>query len=161
MADEIAQVNGSFGEAAHSLAPPRCHKLISTSAAKESILNLASFGLAFVIFGVIASAQNAPAEPAPKADAGTTVQAECIDENDGFTMNGKTPVFMIELANKCAQRMSCKVFVYINSAKGPTQGSGTLVLAGKSAGDAAKKTFTMRTKMNGGNSQSTRECKVL
>ncbi len=76
-------------------------------------------------------------------------------------MRGKQPMFVIQLENKCAQRLSCKVFAYVTSAKGAVQGRGTLLLGAKSAGAAAKKSFTMRARMMGGNSQSTRECRVL
>jgi hypothetical protein len=68
--------------------------------------------------------------------------------------------FRVELTNQCEQRITCKVFVYITSAKGPSQGRGTIVLAPKSAGAAAKNSYTMRAKMNGGSSQSARECRV-
>ena len=111
-------------------------------------------------FASQAFAQNAPAA-APKPDTGTTIQADCIDENDGYKMVGKAPTFFIALENKCEQRMSCRVFAYVTSAKGAVQGRGTLVLAAKSHGDAAKKSFTMRVKMLSGNSQSTRECHVF
>jgi hypothetical protein len=117
---------------------------------------------------IAASAQNAPdaekdkgQEPPSKADAGTTLQLSCIGEEDGFKMNGKQPIFQIALENKCEQRMKCKVFVYITSAKGPVQGRGTIVLAPKSAGAAAKGIYTIKTKESGGSSLSTRECKVL
>lgn len=131
-------------------------------------MKLKSFALAVIFCGSLfygflaapAVAQTA-AEPPPKADAGTTIQAACIDENDGFKMNGKQAVFTIELANKCEQRMSCRVYAYLTSAKGAVQGHGTLLLAPKSKGAAAKQTFSMRAKMAGGMSQSTRECRAL
>lgn len=108
-----------------------------------------------------ASAQTAPAaEPPPKADAGTTGQTKCISEDDHYVRLGKGFGFRIELTNKCEQRIRCKVFVYITSAKGAAQGRGTIVLAEKSRGPAATGTFTMKAKMNGGSSQSTRECRV-
>jgi hypothetical protein len=109
-----------------------------------------------------ASAQNAPAtEPPPKADAGTTGQTQCISEDDHYVRIGKGFGFRIELTNMCEQRIRCKVFVYITSAKGASQGRGTIVLAQKSRGPAATGTFTMNAKMNGGSSQSTRECRVF
>lgn len=117
---------------------------------------------ALMLCAAPALAQNAPGqEPPPQADPGTTIQANCIAENDTFTMRGKQPIFTIEMTNKCEQRMSCKVFVYINSAKGPVQGRGTIVMAAKSKGAAATGTFTMKAKTNGGSSQSTRECKAI
>src|SRR5450755_3937448 len=98
-------------------------------------------------------AQNAPGqEPLPQADPGTTVQASGTDENDGYEMRGKQPMFVIELKNKCEQRMSCKVFAFITSAKGMAQGHGTIVLAAKSRGAAATGRFSMKSKMTGGSS---------
>jgi hypothetical protein len=111
-----------------------------------------------------ATAQNAPAagqEPPPVADKSTTIQEKCIDEHDEIKFLDKQPVLTIELANKCEQRMACRVYAYVTSAKGVAQGRGSLVLAAKSYGAAAKNTFTMRVKMGGGNSQSTRECHVF
>ena len=117
---------------------------------------------AFVLCATPVFAQNAPGqEPPPKADPGTTIQENCLNENDTFTMRGKQPMFVIEMTNKCEQRISCKVFVYINSAKGPVQGKGTIVMAGKSKGAAATGRFSMKAKTNGGSSQSTRECKAI
>jgi hypothetical protein len=126
------------------------------------MINMKSLAAAALILGGlagVASAQTAP-EPAPKADAGTTIQAACIDENDHYKRNGKQPMFVVEFENKCEQRMRCKVFVYITSAKGATQGRGTIVLAAKSGGAAAKDSYAIKVKMIGGNSQSTRECRV-
>jgi hypothetical protein len=108
-----------------------------------------------------AQAQTPPAEPPPKADDGTTGQLKCISEEDNYVRLGKGVGFRVELTNQCEQRITCKVFVYITSAKGAAQGRGTIVLAPKSAGAAAKNSFTMRAKMNGGSSQSARECRVF
>ena len=114
-------------------------------------------------FAATAQTQTPPAasEPPPKADAGTTAQTKCIDENDHYKRSGKQPLFMIELANLCEQRMKCRVLAYVTSAKGAALGRGTLVLAPKSQGAAAKKSYTMRVKMIGGSSQSTRECRAF
>jgi hypothetical protein len=93
---------------------------------------------AALILGFAAAAQAqtaAPAgEPAPKAEAGTTAQSKCISEDDNYVRLGKGVGFRIALTNKCEQRITCKVFVYITSAKGPAQGRGTIVLAPKSTG---------------------------
>jgi hypothetical protein len=118
---------------------------------------------ALILGGVSAAAQaQTPlAEPPPKADAGTTGQLKCISEEDNYVRLGKGAGFRVELTNQCEQRIRCKVFVYITSAKGPAQGHGTIVLAPKSQGAAAKNSYTMRAKMNGGSSQSARECRVF
>ena len=55
-----------------------------------------------------AAAQNAPGqEPPPVADKGITVQAKCIDENDGYITHNGRPMFVIQLENKCEQRLTC------------------------------------------------------
>ena len=126
-----------------------------------------AFALALLLCASLSaptSAQNAPAavqEPAPKPDAGTSAQAACIAENDGYKMVGKTPTFFIELENKCAQRLACRVYAYVTSAKGATQGHGSLLLAPRAHDANGKGTFTMRVKLMGGSSQSTRECRVF
>jgi hypothetical protein len=109
----------------------------------------------------LAVAQTAAPEPAPTPDPGTTGQSKCISENDHYIRLGKGVSFEIELTNKCEARIKCQVFVYITSAKGPAQGHGTVVLAAKSKGAAAKGSYRMKVKMNGGSSQSTRECRVF
>ena len=126
---------------------------------------------ALILAGCLAAAAaqqtqtlSAPApgqEPPPVADKGTTGQLNCISEDDHYVSLGKGVGFRIEMTNQCEQRIACKVFVYITSAKGPSQGRGTIVMAPKSRGAAAKNSYTMKTKMNGGSSQSTRECRAL
>jgi hypothetical protein len=115
-------------------------------------------------FVAAASAQNPPASgqtPPPQAEPGTTAQGECISENDGYEMRGKQPTFVVTLENKCEQRMTCKVFTNISSAKGSATGHTTMLLGPKSSGAAAKKSYTIKVKMMGGMSQSSRECKVI
>ena len=114
--------------------------------------------------GTVSQTLSAPdpgQEPPPVADKGTTGQLKCISEDDHYVSLGKGVGFRIELTNQCEQRIACKVFVYIASAKGPSQGRGTIVLAPKSKGAAAKGAYTMKAKMNGGSSQSTRECRAF
>jgi hypothetical protein len=97
----------------------------------------------------------------PKPDEGTTVQEKCIVQTSDFKMSGKNPAFMVALENQCEQRMSCRVDVNVSSAKGSALGHATLVLAPKSAGPAAKKTYTLKVKLMGGMAQTSRACKVL
>jgi hypothetical protein len=116
---------------------------------------------ALMLCAAPAFAQNAPGqEPPPVADKGTTIQADCLSENDYYVTLGKGVGFQIELTNKCEHRITCKVFAFITSAKGMAQGHGTIVLAPKSRGVASTGRFIMNAKMNGGSSQSTRECRV-
>jgi gas vesicle protein len=124
-------------------------------------------GVALILGGVFASAalaQNAPAagqEPPPVADEGTTSQLKCIADSSGFKRSGDSATYTIELANKCEQRLKCRVYAYITSSKGPVQGHATMILAPKSGGAAAKKSYVMKVKMMGGMAQSSRECRVF
>jgi hypothetical protein len=122
-------------------------------------------GVALMLSGFFAAAalaQNAPAagEPPPQPDPGATMQSQCISDSEGFKLFRKTPVYAIELANKCEERLKCRVYVYIISAKGPEQGRATITLAPKSRGAAAKQSYVLKLKMLGGITQSTRECEV-
>ena len=130
--------------------------------------NTAKFlGAALLLCGCCAGAalaQNAPAagqEPPPKADEGTTAQLNCLADSGGFKRDRKQAVYTVELANKCEQRLKCRVDVFVISAKGTAQGHATLILAPKSKGAAAKKTYVMKVKMMGGMAQSSRECRVF
>jgi hypothetical protein len=116
---------------------------------------------ALILCAAPAFAQTTPGqEPPPAAEKGATAQASCIDEDDHYTRNGKQPMFVIELTNKCAQRMTCKVFAYVTSARGAVQGHGTIRLAAVAPGQPTKGNFTMKAKSMGGSSQSDRECRV-
>ena len=91
--------------------------------------NTAKFlGAALLLCGCCAGAalaQNAPAagqEPPPKADEGTTAQLNCLADSGGFKRDRKQAVYTVELANKCEQRLKCRVDVFVISAKGTAQG---------------------------------------
>jgi hypothetical protein len=106
-----------------------------------------------------ARAEDAPkAEPAPVAEPGTTAQSDCLTQNSG---EGRGIGFTIELTNKCEQRLRCRMFAYVTSAKGAALGRGTLVLAPAAKGGAATKHWSMPVKMSGGSAQSARECRVF
>ena len=122
--------------------------------------NLAKYlaGAALILCGGFVSA--AAQAPPPVADKGTTSQSQCIADSGGFKMSDGSAVYTIELANKCEQRLRCRVYAYITSSKGPVQGHATIVLAPKSGGAAAKKSYVMKVKMMGGMAQSSRECRV-
>ena len=109
----------------------------------------------------VLAATTACAEDAkPKPEAGTTAQTACISQDTGWTRRGKTGIDLnVDLANRCAEPIDCRVFVYVTTAKGAAQGRGHLHLAG--AGEPrAKQRFTMRVPMAGGSVQSARECRA-
>ena len=96
----------------------------------------------------------------PKPEAGTTAQSACIGQDTGWTKRGASGIDLnVDLANRCAEPVDCRVFVYVTTAKGAAQGRGLLHLAGAGS-PRAKQRFTMRVPMAGGSVQSARECKA-
>ena len=95
-------------------------------------------GAALILGGCCAGAALAQSAPPPKADAGSTAQSQCLSDSGGFKNVDDHAAYTIELANKCEQRLKCRVYVYVISAKGPAHGHATLELAPKSRGTAAR-----------------------
>ena len=95
----------------------------------------------------------AAAEPAKSALEG------CISDSSNFKAEDKHAYFIVALENACEQRVKCEVFANIRTARGSKRGHGTLVLAAKSAGAAAKTSYRMRVRVAGGMAQVERECK--
>ncbi len=111
-----------------------------------------------------AAAQPAPAAqaaaPPPAAAAPASIE-DCIDDNGDFTTTGKRYGFVVTLANKCEKRLKCVIDAYVTGAKGPSSGHGTVILAPKSQGEAATKSFAMKVKLPGGTAQISRTCKAF
>jgi hypothetical protein len=122
---------------------------------------LAALTLAMVMGGAAAGYAEEKAEPPPVADKGTTAQPNCIDESSKYTKTGNQIFFVQTFKNKCETRMKCAVFAYLINARGTSQGHATLILAPKSAGEAATKSYTLKVKGAGGYSSSDRECRAL
>lgn len=107
---------------------------------------------------VAARAEDAPV---PKAEPGVTAQSKCISEDTGWTGEGRKIRLVVQLTNTCEQRITCRVFVYATSAKGVSQGKGTLTLGPGAKGQETKKSWSMTVKMAGGSVQTARECRTL
>ena len=110
--------------------------------------------------------QDAPAdapkvEPPPMPDKGTTSQLNCIEQSSEYKQSGKSLFYVQTFANKCDVRMKCTIYAYQLNARGPSQGHGTLTLAAKAEGAAAKKSYALKIKGAGGFSTSERECRVI
>jgi hypothetical protein len=97
--------------------------------------------------------------PSPKSDADAP-KTNCIAQTGGYTRHGEQLGYAIALTNSCEQRYRCRVYAYAISAKGPSQGRGTLILGPKSRGKAATKVYEMRVKMDSGSMDVARECKA-
>ncbi len=123
---------------------------------------------AFLLAGCIAAhAQNAPGqnapgqEPPPVADKGTTLQLNCVDEG-GDTIGAYGHYIRRNfLTNKCEQRLRCDAFSAAHNAQGVQRTHAVLILAPKSQGAAATKTYQFKIKEAGGMLSSTRHCRVI
>jgi hypothetical protein len=134
---------------------------------------LAGVALILCLTGAVAAQDKpavAPRQAVEPAQAGQTArapepgegpQAKCIAQKEGYTHKGKAIGYAIQLTNLCEQRMKCQVYAHLSNARGESRGHGTLVLAPKSKGAAATKTFEMKTSMDSGTAQLSRECKAF
>lgn len=100
---------------------------------------------------------DAPATP----DAGQAEKTACITDTSGFKMQGKTPVYEMTLQNSCAERVKCRVFLNVETARGSTRGEATLVLDGRKQGAPPTKSYALKVKMLSGTAQGARECKAM
>lgn len=117
---------------------------------------------AALVAGVVSFAGAALADDAPaKADAEQTAKSSCITDTSGFKMQGKTPVYEMTLQNSCAERIKCKVYLNVETARGATRGEATLVLDGRKQGEPPTKSYALKVKMLSGMAQGARECKVM
>jgi hypothetical protein len=94
----------------------------------------------------------------PKATPGWGPQTGCIGETDVFT-NDKGPHFSMTLTNKCEAKLACKVWAYVITARGPTQGATVMHLGPKSSGAAASKTYVFRVRVAGGSAEAAHRCR--
>ena len=100
------------------------------------------------------------AKPPTAAEPAKNALAGCITDTANFKAEDKRAYFIVALENACEQRVTCEVFANIRTARGSKRGHGTLVLAAKSAGAEAKKSYRLRVKVAGGMAQVERECKA-
>ncbi len=101
------------------------------------------------------------ARPSRAPSQAPSAPQNCIADVTGFKRDGRHASYVVALENKCEQRLACRVYVNIMNARGTVRGHRTLVLAKKSAGAAAKKSYALPVKVTGGMIQVSRECKVL
>ena len=121
-----------------------------------------SVAAAALAAGVVSFAGAALADDAPaKADAEQTAKSSCITDTSGFKMQGKTPVYEMTLQNACAERIKCKVYLNVDTARGPSRGEATLVLEGRKQGEPPTKSYALKVKMLSGMAQGARECKFM
>ncbi len=111
-------------------------------------------------WAVPAWAQSAQ-EPPPVADKGLTSQINCVGEDDMTLGDYGHYLRQIKLTNKCEQRLKCEVFSAAFGAQGLQKGHNVMILAPKSRGAAATKTYQYKIKEGGGMLTTSRYCRVF
>ncbi len=92
------------------------------------------------------------------ADATPAAQSECVSDTSSFKAEDRHAYFIVALENECEQRVKCEIRANIRTARGKAHGRATLILAPKSAGAEAKKSYSLRVKVAGGMAQVERNC---
>jgi hypothetical protein len=87
--------------------------------------------------------------------------ARCTSEQSGFRAQSGINVYYVEVTSACARRQLCIINAYVVGSRGGKTGQGTLVLGKASPGQAAKKTWSMRTAENGGMASMSWSCKDI
>lgn len=117
------------------------------------------FAAAALAVGLLSFVGTASADDPPaKAEE---AKPACITDTSGFKMHGKTPVYEMTLQNTCAQRIKCRVYLNVETARGSNRGEATLFLDGGHQGAPATKSYALKVKMLTGMAQAARECKAL
>jgi hypothetical protein len=86
---------------------------------------------------------------------------KCASIDTGYVKATKGATFHIMLKNTCERRLRCTVNIYHVDSRGPHKGAGTLMLAPKSKGDKANKSYVMKVGEMGGSANISHECKKI
>jgi hypothetical protein len=124
---------------------------------------LRALSIAAIVGGCLSLAAAADNESGQKPpQEAKPAQKDCVsDSGGGFKLDGKQATYVIALENKCEMRLHCKVYAFVQNARGDVRGHKTLTLAPKSKGAAAKQSYVLKVKMMSGIAQVSRECKSL
>jgi len=123
----------------------------------------AAFAAALLIGGGTLAANwlspaSAAIDQAVQSEADASPENKCVADSGRFKAADKRAYFIVSLENKCEQPVKCVVNANVRTARGNTKGRITLVLAAKSAGAEARKSFSLRVKVAGGKAQIARDC---
>jgi hypothetical protein len=114
-------------------------------------------------FASNAWAQSSDAGPGqqPPAEPPAPEEPKCISTDTSYKKVGNSPMFEIALTNSCEKRLRCTIHAYVVGAFGPATGKGTVILAPKSKGADAHKSYVMKVKQIGGTANISHECKAI
>ncbi len=113
-----------------------------------------------VVIALCAGAAAAMGQTAPAPAASADLQS-CLQQTGDYVTRGKTITYVIGITNTCARRLHCEIYANISGARGSSLGHAIMTLGPAGSGVAAKQTYTMRVKAEGGIAQVSRDCKAL
>jgi hypothetical protein len=104
------------------------------------------------------SGQRPPVEAAPQTEQTPT---RCTREQSGFRALNGVNTFYVEVTSACEKRQRCTINAYVVGSRGGKTGQGIITLPRGSAGQEARKTWSMRTTENGGTANMSWGCKDI
>jgi hypothetical protein len=107
-----------------------------------------------------AAAMGQTAAPVAAPVAAADLQS-CLQQTGDYITRGKAVDYVIGVTNTCAKRLRCEIYANISGARGSSLGHAIMTLGPAGSGAAAKQTYTMRVKAEGGIAQVSRDCKAL
>lgn len=120
---------------------------------------MAAFQVLSVVIALCAGAAAALGQTA--APAAPTDLQSCLQQTGDYLTRGKTVDYVIGITNTCTKRLRCEIYANISGARGSSLGHTVMTLGPAGSGAAAKQTYTMRVKAEGGIAQVSRDCKAL
>lgn len=124
-------------------------------------LQVLSVVIALCAGAAAAMGQTAAAAAPAAAPAASADLQSCLQQTGDYVTRGKTITYVIGITNTCAKRLHCEIYANISGARGSSLGHAIMTLGPAGSGAAAKQTYTMRVKAEGGIAQVSRDCKAL
>jgi hypothetical protein len=120
------------------------------------------FGLFLIAFPFASPAAHG-ADTGAAGDPPPTLEEKCTsDEGSDFRQNGGGSSYVYNLQNKCAMALRCMVNVYVITPFGAKRGEAALILAAKSQGADARKSYVLKIRYEAvGHVYREHHCKVL
>jgi hypothetical protein len=99
--------------------------------------------------------------PAAEEPPTQAEEPKCISTDTSYKKVGNAAMFEIALTNSCEKRLKCTIHAHVVGSYGPATGKGTVILAPKSKGADAHKSYVMKVKQIGGTASISHEYKAI
>jgi hypothetical protein len=104
--------------------------------------------------------QKPPTDQPAQSESKPAEQPKCVTSKTEWKQNGRDMTFEIELHNDCEMRLQCRIEAFVMGSRGTAQGQGTVLVAPKSKGGAAKP-YGLKVKSLGGMANVSHSCKAI